>query len=92
MLMVAVISADAYPFLAFSDLTCHLEDTRIGVFLVALCHLIDRRLNLEVATKRLLGIVLLSCHAWKCVPTAISGGVDISEVPGCHLFRQMSSQ
>ena len=31
MLVVAVISADAYPFLAFSDLTCHLEDTGIGV-------------------------------------------------------------
>ena len=30
--MVAVISVDAYPFLAFSDLTCHLEDTGIGVF------------------------------------------------------------
>ena len=25
--MVAVISVDAYPFLAFSDLTCRLEDT-----------------------------------------------------------------
>ena len=25
-LVVAVISVDAYPFLAFSDLTCHLED------------------------------------------------------------------
>ena len=32
MLLVAVISVDAYPFLAFSDLTCHLEDTGIGVF------------------------------------------------------------
>ena len=30
--MVAVISFDAYPFLAFSDLTCHLEDTGISVF------------------------------------------------------------
>ena len=30
--MVAVISVDAYPFLVFSDLTCHLEDTGIGVF------------------------------------------------------------
>ena len=29
--MVAVISVDAYAFLAFSDLTCHLEDTGIGV-------------------------------------------------------------
>ena len=53
-MVVAVISIDAYPFLAFSDLTCHLEDTGIGVFLVALCHLIVRRLNLEVVTKRLL--------------------------------------
>ena len=31
-LVVAVISVDAYPFLAFSDLTCHFEDTGIGVF------------------------------------------------------------
>ena len=30
-LVVAVIIVDAYPFLAFSDLTCHLEDTGIGV-------------------------------------------------------------
>ena len=27
--MVAVINVDAYTFLAFSDLTCHLEDTGI---------------------------------------------------------------
>ena len=32
MAMVAVISVDACLFLAFSDLTCHLEDTGIGVF------------------------------------------------------------
>ena len=30
--MVAVISVDAYPFSGFPDLTCHLEDTGIGVF------------------------------------------------------------
>ena len=29
---VPVISVDAYPFSAFSDLTCHLEDTGSGVF------------------------------------------------------------
>ena len=28
----------------------------------------------------------------KYVPTAISSGVDISEVPGCHFLQQMSSQ
>ena len=36
-------------------------------------------------------IVLVSCHPWKCIPTAISSGLDICEVPGCHLFQQMSS-
>ena len=30
--MVAVISVAAYPFFAFSDLTCYLEDTRIIFF------------------------------------------------------------
>ena len=35
-------------------------------------------------------IVLVPCRACKCVPTAISGGVDIFEVSGCHLLRQMS--
>ena len=34
MLRLVVISIDAYPFLAFSDLTCHLKDTGIGVFLL----------------------------------------------------------
>ena len=43
--MVAVISVDAYPFFAFSDLTCHPEDTGIDVFLVVLCCLIVRRLG-----------------------------------------------
>ena len=37
------------------------------------------------------GIVLVPCRAWKCVPTATSGGVDISVVPERHLLRQMSS-
>ena len=31
MLVIAVISVDAYPLLAFPDLTCQLEDTEIGV-------------------------------------------------------------
>ena len=32
--MLAVISVDAYPFffLVYSDLTCHLEDTGMGIF------------------------------------------------------------
>ena len=57
--------------------------------------MVVRRSNLEVVTKRLLhrqqntGVL---CRAWKCVPTTISGCVDISEVLGCYLLRQMSSQ
>ena len=54
---------------------------------------------MEVATKRLLhpagkntGKILVPCCTWKGVPTAISGGVNISEIPGCHLLRQMGSQ
>ena len=51
--MVAVINVDAYPFLAFSDLTCHLEDMGIGVFFCTV--LADcKKTELEVATKRLL--------------------------------------
>ena len=30
--MVAVVGVDAFLFLAFSDLSCHLEDRGIGVF------------------------------------------------------------
>ena len=32
MLVAAVLSVDAYPFLPVSDLTCHLEDTETDVF------------------------------------------------------------
>ena len=48
--MAAVISVDAYPFLAFSDLTCHLEDTSFW----SLCYLIVGRPNLKVPTRKLL--------------------------------------
>ena len=51
--MAAVTSVDAHLFLAFSDLTCHLEDTGM-CFLVAMCRLIVRKPNLQVPTKRLL--------------------------------------
>ena len=67
-------------------------------FLVATCRLIVRRPNLEVATRLLhqqvknAAVVLVPCRVWKCVPTATSGGMDICEVPGCHLLRQINSQ
>ena len=37
-------------------------------------------------------VVSVPCLWMKCVYAAISGSVDISEVPGWNLLRQMSSQ
>ena len=37
------------------------------------------------------GVVLVPCFVWKCVPAVISSGVDIFRVPGCHLLKQVSS-
>ena len=34
--------------------------------------------------------VLVPCLTWKRVPTAISGGVDILDVPGCQLLHEVS--
>ena len=37
-------------------------------------------------------VVLVPCHTWNHDPAAIFCGVDISEVPRCHLLQQMKSQ
>ena len=71
--------------------------SRNRCFLVAPCHLIVRRLGSSNQEASLLAgkntrIVLVPCCAWKCVPTANSGGKNISEVPGCHLLQHISSQ
>ena len=39
-----------------------------------------------------IGVVLVPCYAWTCVSTAVSSLVNTSEIPGCHLLQQMSSQ
>ena len=51
--MLAVINVDACPFSAFSDLTCHLEDTGIGALGYNLRPFGKGTINLKVATKRL---------------------------------------
>ena len=97
-LVVAVTSVDSYPFLAFSDVTCHLEDTGIGVFWLhctAWCKETKLGSSNEEASSsagKNTRIILVPCCAYKCVPIAISNGVDIFKVPGCHLLWQMSSQ
>ena len=52
--MVAVISIDACPFFGFVRPDLSPRGSKNRCFLVALCCLIVRRPNLEVATKRLL--------------------------------------
>ena len=78
-------------------MTCHLEDTGIGV---AGCTVpLDsketalRSTNLEVSPSadKNTRVVLVPCSTWNCVPTVVSGRVDISEVPECPLLRQMNS-
>ena len=52
--MAAVISADAYPFLGFLRPDLSPCGNRNRCFLVALCRLVVRRTDMEVATERLL--------------------------------------
>ena len=96
MLLVAVINGDAFPFLAFLDLTFHLEDARI-VFsgCTELPDSKETKLwsnNQEVSPSvgKIKRIVLVPCWTWKCASTAMFDGVDIPKVPGCHLLQQAS--
>ena len=68
-------------------------------FLVALSRLIVTRPALAVASKKLLhqqkkttGVVLVPYCTWKSVPTAFSGGVNLSNVPRSHFLGYISSQ
>ena len=59
---------------------------------------IVRRPNLEVTTNKpihwqlKITEVLVPCLTWKRVPAAISGGVDISDAPGCQLLHEVNSE
>ena len=87
-----MINVDAYLFLAFSNLTCHLQDTGIGFSRCTAppdskeTKIGSSNQEVSLSAGITTGIVLVPCRARKCDPTAISGGVDVSEVPGCHLF------
>ena len=63
MLVVTVISVNAYSFLVLSDLTCHLEDAVIGVFFA---HCTETELGsseqeASLAARKNTGIVLVPC-------------------------------
>ena len=98
-MVVAVSSVDTYSFWIFSDLSCLSPwGYRNRCFLFAMPCLIVRRPNLEVAIKRLLHQQVKIQDSFSAIfvlrsaSYSYSGGVDISEVPGCHLLWQMSSQ
>ena len=87
-----MISVDGYPFLAFSDLTCHFKNTQIGVFWFTVTP--DSKetkfgsgyQEVSPSAGKNTRVVSVLCHAWKCVPTSTSSGVDISKVPECNLL------
>ena len=62
--------------------------------MVVLCCLIVGSSDLEASPSagKNTWIVSVPCQAWKCAPTALSSGVNISEVPWYHLLRQMCFQ
>ena len=88
--MVAVINVNAYPFLTFLDLTCHLEDKGIGAFWLH-CPPVSKEIKLgssaqetSASAGKNIRVVLVP---WKCGLTSISVGVDICEVPRYHCDR-----
>ena len=46
----------------------------------------ETKQQVKISVGKNIGIVLMPCCSLNWIPKAISGGVDISEVPGCHLF------
>ena len=97
--MVVVINVDAYPIFGFLKPDLSLWGYKNRCFLVALLWLILKRHIWEKATKSFFAsavtntrVVLVPCRAWKCVPTASFSGMDILEVTGCYLLKQMNSQ
>ena len=94
--MVAVTNINAYSFLTFSNLTSQTEDTEIGVFVCTLppdsgeTKLGGSNQVASPSEGKNTGLVLVSCDTWNSGPTAISGGVDIPEVLGCHFLPQTS--
>ena len=84
-LVVGVINVHAYPsWIVFSG--CIIppdnKETKLG------------SINQEPSpsTGKNTGVVLMPCHIWKHGPSRTFVGVIISEVPGCYLLQQISSQ
>ena len=106
-MVVAVISVDSYPFLAFPYLTCHLEDEKTVVFwLPRNSKETELGSSNQVASPLAgenTGVVLVPCCVWRCVPVTMFprslgficyGKRAPNESPKNHLkdWRLMNSQ
>ena len=84
LMVVAFTSLQTMKEIVFSDCTVPsvIKDTKLGSSKKEAIPSLDK--NNEM--------VSLPYPTWKCISIAISGGIDISKIPGCHLLRQMGSQ
>ena len=92
---VVVIDINIYLILVLLELTCHLREIEIGVFLAALIVKVSKlgssNQKGSLSTGKNIGVVLVPWCTWKCISIAIFGGVNIPRIPWCHLLQKMSS-
>ena len=88
MIFVAVINVDVYPFLTFSDkvfwLHCadyyQADSKKVATTRLESSKLRSSNHKASPSAGKNTGVVLGPCCTWKCVPTAISGGVNIPDI------------
>ena len=84
-LVVGVINVHAYPsWIVFSG--CIIPPDNKDIKLGSINQ------ELSPSTGKNTGLVLMPCHIGKHGPSRSFVGVIISEVPGCYLWQQISSQ
>ena len=92
-LVEAVISVDAYLFWLCETwpITLRMQKLFSGCTVLPDSKVTNlESSNQEASPSRVknTGVVVVPCHAWKCVRTAISGGVDISKVLSVVCFSR----
>ena len=96
--MVAVISVDAYPFLAFSDLTYHLkiQELVLSGYIVPPdskeTELGGSDQEASPSAGKNTRVILVPRSYMEVRPYSYFRWCGYFEVPGCHLLRQTSSQ
>ena len=79
--LIGLAESDVCPYLAFPDLTCNIQDTGIGVFWLRCANSQQGDQTWNQRPRRFfknIGVVLVPCNQYKCVPTASFGGYSRS--------------